>query len=126
RAATPRKYPRASCGARPNKLNAGLPSDRIYVEWPIGHDRTYKRLKGEDRSPAPRDAEREAIHSLLNAEEGDRPGPVNAGPVDESHLLIAIPGQFQSLKARDAALALEWRLRPRGGVEGAFAKGYGA
>src|SRR4029078_9809440 len=98
RAATPRKYPRASCGARPNKLNAGLPSDRIYVEWPIGHDRTYKRLKGEDKPPALEDAEKEGIRYLMKAEEGDRPGPVSAAQKGESHLLLAIPAQFQKLK----------------------------
>ena len=44
-----REYHRDFYGAMPDKLNAGLPSDRIYVEWPIGHDRTYKRLKGGPR-----------------------------------------------------------------------------
>ena len=47
-----REYHRDFYGAMPDKLNAGLPSDRIYVEWPIGHDRTYKRLRGEDAPPA--------------------------------------------------------------------------
>lgn len=121
-----REYHRDFYGAMPDKLNAGLPSDRIYVEWPIGHDRTYRRLKGEDTAPALEDAEREGIQYLLPAEEGDRPGAVSAGPVDESHLLLAIPAQFQSLKARDAALALEWRLRSRAAFEAAFAKGYAA
>jgi predicted GNAT superfamily acetyltransferase len=121
-----REYHRDFYGAMPDKLNAGLPSDRIYVEWPIGHDRTYKRLKGEDRSPALEDAEKEDIRYVLKAEEGDRPGPVDADRAGESHLLLAIPAQFQSLKARDAALALEWRLRSRAAFEAAFAKGYAA
>ncbi len=110
----------------PDKLNAGLPSDRIYVEWPIGHDRTYKRLKGEDKPPALEQAEAEGIRYLLKVEEGDRPGGVNAGRAGESHLLLAIPSQFQQLKAGDPEGALEWRLAARAAFEAAFAKGYAA
>jgi predicted GNAT superfamily acetyltransferase len=119
-----RQYHRDYYGAMPDKLNAGLPSDRIYVEWPIGHDRTYKRLKGEDRAPSLEDAEREAIRYLLPAD-GDRPGTVSR-PSGESHLLFAIPRNFQELKARDATLALGWRLAAREAFEYAFAQGYAA
>jgi len=121
-----REYHRDFYGAMPDKLNAGLPSDRIYVEWPIGHDRTYKRLRGEDKAPSLEQAEAEGIRYLLKAEEGDRPGPVNAGRAGESHLLLSIPAQFQQLKARDPKLALEWRLAARAAFESAFAKGYAA
>jgi len=78
-----REYHRDFYGAMPDKLNAGLPSDRIYVEWPIGHDRTYKRLRGEDRSPALETAEVEQIRYVLRAD-GERPGPVDPAR-DESH-----------------------------------------
>ena len=119
-----RVYHRDFYGAMPDKLNAGLPSDRIYVEWPIGHDRTYKRLRGEDRASSLEDAEKEQIRYVLrNA--GDRPGVVAAAR-DESHLLVAIPRHFQELKTRDAALALAWRLAAREAFETAFAKGYAA
>ena len=119
-----REYHRDFYGAMPDKLNAGLPSDRIYVEWPIGHDRTYKRLKGEDAAPALEDAEKEGIRYVLPATD-DRPGPV-AQVTDETHLLLAIPQRFQELKARDAALALAWRLAAREAFETAFSKGYAA
>jgi predicted GNAT superfamily acetyltransferase len=119
-----REYHRDFYGAMPDKLNAGLPSDRIYVEWPIGHDRTYRRLKGEDHAPSLEDAEKEQIGYLLTAA-GDAPGPV--AKVDEqTHLLIAVPHAFQDMKARDAGLALEWRLAARAAFEAAFAKGYAA
>ena len=119
-----REYHRDFYGAMPDKLNAGLPSDRIYVEWPIGHDRTYKRLKGEDTAPTLEDAEKEGIRYVLPAA-GERPGPV-APVTDETHLLLAIPQRFQDLKARDAALALAWRLAAREAFESAFARGYAA
>ena len=117
-----REYHRDFYGEMPDKLNAGLPSDRFYVEWPIGHDRTYKRLKGEDRAPSLEDAEREGIRYVLRAD-GDRPGtPERAS--DETHLLLEIPPRFQDLKARDRKLALEWRLAAREAFEAAVAKGY--
>ncbi|HUQ41581.1 MAG TPA: GNAT family N-acetyltransferase [Candidatus Limnocylindrales bacterium] len=119
-----REYHRDFYGEMPDKLNAGLPSDRIYVEWPIGHDRTYKRLKGEDRAPSLEDAEKEQIRYVLPIE-GDRPGAV-APATDESHVLVAIPPRFQELKARDRDLALAWRMATREAFETAFAKGYAA
>ena len=119
-----REYHRDFYGAMPDKLNAGLPSYRIYVEWPIAHDRTYKRLKGEDHAPTLEDAEKEAIRYVLPVD-GDGPGPV-APATDESHLLLAIPPRFQELKARDAKLATAWRMAAREAFESAFAKGYAA
>jgi predicted GNAT superfamily acetyltransferase len=119
-----REYHRDFYGAMPDKLNAGLPSDRIYVEWPIGHDRTYKRLKGEDHAPSLEDAEREGIRYLLRAD-GERPGAPDR-PKDDTHLLLEIPARFQELKTRDPKLALAWRLAAREAFEPALAKGYAA
>ena len=119
-----REYHRDFYGPMPDKLNAGLPSDRLYVEWPIGNDRTYRRLRGED-VPAPLgDAEGEGIRYLLRAE-GDRP-VIAEPPAGESHLLLEIPASFQSIKRADPSLALEWRIAARGAFEGAFAEGYAA
>jgi predicted GNAT superfamily acetyltransferase len=119
-----REYHPDFYGAMPDKLNAGLPSDRVYVEWPIGHDRTYKRLRGEDRAPTLESAEKEDIRYVLAAD-GERPGTV-APAADESHLLVAIPPRFQELKSRDKDLALAWRMAAREAFETAFAKGYAA
>ena len=119
-----REYHRDFYGPMPDKLNAGLPSDRIYVEWPIGHDRTYKRLKGEDRPPSLEDAEREGIAYTLRAD-GERPGTV-APAGEETHLLLEIPADFQKLKARDPKLALAWRIAVREAIEPAFARGFAA
>ncbi|HEV2249389.1 MAG TPA: GNAT family N-acetyltransferase [Candidatus Limnocylindria bacterium] len=119
-----REYHRDFYGAMPDKLNAGLPSDRFYVEWPIGMDRTYKRLKGEDRAPALDDAEREGIRYLLSAD-GGRPA-LQDPPAGESHLLVEIPADYQAVKRDDPSLALAWRIAARGAFEGAFAQGYAA
>jgi chorismate synthase len=119
-----RTYHRDFYGAMPDKLNQGLPSDRIYVEWPIGHDRTYKRLRGENTPASLEDAEREGIAYLLRAD-GDGPGAL-AETHSASHLLVEIPRAFQELKARDAKLGLEWRIAGRGAFERAFGEGYAA
>ncbi len=119
-----REYHRDFYGAMPDKLNAGLPSDRFYVEWPIGNDRTYKRLRGEEGPPTLDDAEREGIRYLLRAD-GDRPALLDP-PAGDSHLFVEIPRDFQAVKRKVASLALEWRIAARGAFEGAFAQGYAA
>jgi predicted GNAT superfamily acetyltransferase len=87
-------------------------------------DRTYKRLRGEDRPPALDDAEREGIRYLLRVDR-DRPA-LQDPPGGETHLLVEIPSDFQGLKGQDAALGLEWRIAARGAFEGAFGHGYAA
>ena len=119
-----REYHRDFYGPMPDKLNAGLPSDRFYVEWPIGTDRTYKRLRGESPPPPLEDALGEDIRLLLGAD-GDRP-LLGEPPAGDSHLLVQIPADFQAIKRRDPALALEWRTAARAAFEGAFNEGYAA
>ena len=119
-----REYHRDFYGEMPDRLNAGLPSDRFYVEWPIGMDRTYQRLRGETGPPALEDALREEIRLLLRSD-GDRPVLADP-PSGESHLLVEIPADFQRVKRGDATLALEWRIAARAAFEGAFAEGYAA
>src|SRR2546430_321352 len=116
-----REYHRDFYGAMPDKLNKDLPSDRIYIEWPIGHDRTYKRLKGEDRAPSLEAAEGEGVRYVLRAD-GERPGKVAFA--EESHLLVEIPPRFQDIKSKDPALALACRLAARDAFEAAFSRGY--
>jgi predicted GNAT superfamily acetyltransferase len=119
-----RTYHRDFYGEMPDRLNRGLPSDRVYVEWPIGHDRTYRRLRGEDMPPSLESAESEGIAYLLRAE-GGKPG-ATATTGGASHLLVEIPAAFQELKARDPKLAQAWRLAGRSAFERAFADGYAA
>lgn len=119
-----REYHRDFYGAMPDKLNAGMPSDRLYVEWPIGNDRTYRRLRGDDAAPSLGQAEREEVRYLLRAE-GAGPGAV-AEAGGATHLLLEIPANLQELRAQDNALALEWRSAVRTAFESAFGAGYAA
>jgi predicted GNAT superfamily acetyltransferase len=118
-----RTYHRDFYGPMPDKLNEGLPSDRLYVEWRIATDRADKRLRGADPVPSLEDAERDGVRWLLRAE-GDRLHKELAG--GESHVLVEIPADIQRIKSRDRALALMWRLAMREALEPVFAAGYAA
>jgi predicted GNAT superfamily acetyltransferase len=117
-------YLRNLYGAMRDKLNAGLPSDRFQVDWRIASPRVESRLRGE-MGDASASALMAAGVPLINppfAGEPLRPAPIALA--GEERMLIQIPSDFQSLKARDRNLALEWRLHTREAFEEAFAKGY--
>jgi predicted GNAT superfamily acetyltransferase len=109
-------------GEMPDKLNAGLASDRFVVEWPIATDHVDRRLRGADAIPSLADAERE-IPYLLGAD-GDRPGA--EGALDGSHLLVAAPWDVEEIKRRDLALAIAWREAHRRTLGAALRAGYAA
>ena len=126
--ATCRVYLRNLYGAMRDAMNAGLPSDRFQVDWRIADPRVEARLWDErvDATPpspfsllmadgVPTINPLVASESLLSSEE--------VGTLPE-RLLVEIPSDFQSLKAADKDLALDWRLRTRNLFEETFAKGY--
>lgn len=96
-------YLRNLYGEMHDELNAGLPSDRFQVEWWIASERVAQRLAGAPTTPA---AAQEKV-----AARGD-------------HLLVEIPCTFQSIKATDMSLAMQWRLQTRRLFEDAFSRGY--
>jgi predicted GNAT superfamily acetyltransferase len=117
-------YLRNLYGAMRDELNAGLPSDRFQVDWRIASPRVEAKLRGE---AGPQ------YSSTLMAEGVPLASPPVAGEplrlsapamVEGGRILIQIPSDFQSLKAADRNLALEWRLHTRALFEEAFAKGY--
>ncbi len=109
-------------GEMPDKLNAGLPSDRFVLEWPIATDRVARRLADEDEIPSLKAAEGE-VAWLLRAD-GERPGA--EGSLGEGHLLVAAPWDFQAIKSRDGALARAWREAHRRTLGAALRSGYTA
>lgn len=119
-----RTYHRDFYGAMPDKLNEGLPSDRLYIEWRIATDHVDRRLRGAAEIPSLEDADRESVGWML-AVDGERPVP-SRWTSYPPRLLVGIPPDFQSLKARDRGLALEWRMALRAALEPLFAAGYAA
>ncbi len=103
-------------GEMPDKLNAGVATDRFLIEW---------RLR-EDRVPSSgplRTVEREVPYLL--AADGDRPG-AEAAVGDAAAYLVSAPWDVQSLKARDVGLAHAWREAHRRTLAPAIVRGYAA
>lgn len=103
-------YVRNLYGAMQDGLNAGLPSDRLVVEWDLASARVTAAI-----------------------EHGSAPGPDRADcmPYDGSSLpeggrplALTMPVGFQEIKRQDPAEALRWRLHVRSAFERAFAAGY--
>lgn len=122
--AVARDYRRDFYGPMPDKLNAGLPSDRLTVEWPIASAAVARRLRDRTASPALEQLEAESVRYLLRARR-DRTSDL-VPPAGEQRLLLEIPRDIQAIKREDPALALAWRHTVRAAFEAAFAAGYAA
>lgn len=91
-------------------LYGGLPSDRLFVTWPLRSARVRSRLLGRYQPLAP-----DALSAL----------PEYAPSTSEkSRVRLAVPGDFDSLLASDPAQVREWRFQMRDNLEAAFASGY--
>jgi predicted GNAT superfamily acetyltransferase len=127
-----RHYERDVYGAMSDALNAGLPSDRLLVEWELDSARVRARLTQPAR-PAPSEAvgavaaDPAAQAPCVTSLHQDGPLPRIAA-VDlgrgEPELRVAIPGDFPAMKAADMGLAADWRARTREVLEHYFAAGY--
>ncbi len=105
-----RKYMRNVYGEHFGEgLYGGLPSDRLFVTWPLRSARVRSRLLGRYEPLAP-----DALATL----------PEYAPDVSESRVRLAVPGDFDGLLASDPVRAREWRFRLRDNLEAAFASGY--
>ena len=90
-----RTYLRDFYGSMKDGLNAGLPSDRLVVEWELRSDRVVKAL-----------------------ETGAAPIP------DGDEIPVPVPPKFRELKQQNPTEALGVRLTLREIFEAAFAAGY--
>ncbi|MCO5246341.1 MAG: hypothetical protein M9927_21435 [Anaerolineae bacterium] len=135
-------YLRNVYGDMRDGLNAGLPSDRLQVEWWIGGAWVERRLRGEGTihpPPAPpsegggpeaggeevaREDDPPSSNSSLR---GRRAGsdPLSLWETAKRGVrgdrpLIAIPASFQAIKSADMDLARQWRIETRRLFEDAF------
>lgn len=109
-------------GAMPDGLNAGLPSDRFAVEWRLDSTRVAARRRHSPLAPP-------VLPPLINAPRpaaspGDWPLPGPWALPGSATVAVAVPADFQALRADDAALALAWRLHAREIFPALFAAGY--
>ena len=113
-------YLRNVYGDMRDGLNAGLPSDRLQVDWWIGSEWVERRLRGEDDPPSSSSSlrGRRAGSDPLSPRETAKRGVRGDRP------LIAIPRNFQAIKSADMDLARQWQIETRRLFEDAFREGY--
>jgi predicted GNAT superfamily acetyltransferase len=105
-------------GEMQDGLNAGLPSDRLVVEWHLAGKRAAAAAVGEPVPGALPLAEAEPIHAA------DEPPAAVPPGVARRPRAVFIPRSFQQIKQEDPALALRWRLGMRHALQSLFAAGY--
>ena len=124
-------------GVMRDSLNAGLPSDRLQVDWWVNSPRVGRRLSRRARLPLNLEDYSIAGIEIIN------PAQINEDnlpvPTDELHpslvamrqgeepaamLLLEVPAEFQALRAAHTSLALHWRLHTRSILELLFEGGY--
>jgi predicted GNAT superfamily acetyltransferase len=110
-------------------INAGLPTDRLDVDWRIASQRVAARLRDDPRLLSlPNLLERgvPVVNPTVYTEAGlprltavsDPPRP------DQPCCLLEIPPDFQAIKRADFNLAHHWRLTTRQAFETLFAAGF--
>lgn len=104
-------------------INAGLWTDRFYVEWWVTGNRVQSRV--ERQRGALSYEQMIAGRAVLVNEatfEGPQPAPAEDFVRSERNLiLVEIPANFQALKRHDMSLAKSWRLHTRALFEHYFA-----
>jgi len=118
-------------GLMPEALNAGLPSDRLLVEWRLRAPHVLGRLattqSGTSALPLVSAESFAAPHLLRMAPDGF-PSPPTSPPKkgDEGfgRLRIEIPADIQAIKATDPARARAWRMATRAAFTEALASEY--
>lgn len=114
------KYERNLYGDMRDRLNAGLETDRLTVEWWITSPRVQKRLQQEQRITA-------LNLPVINHAEEHNGFLVNRDyslERTEPQLLLEIPYHWQRMREQNMPLVREWRLQTREIFEHYFAQGY--
>jgi predicted GNAT superfamily acetyltransferase len=125
--ATCRTYIPDMYGPMTDGLNAGLPSDRLQVDWWIASERVQRRLQKPPNAPPP-ETVFQANETCRRANGLLDPGSLHLDPdqVAAHHtcVTIEIPADYQSIKAAEPDLALKWRLATRRLLQTYFAAGF--
>ncbi len=107
-------------GSNFGALNAGLPTDRLQVEWWVNGTRLENEPDDEyeaeiwDSPPVFETKGEGTTRRIIRADLS----------LDANTLLLETPGDIHPIKAADMELALDWRLKVRNAFEKYFAKGY--
>lgn len=102
--ATASEYIRDCYGNSDSPLHAGLPTDRLVIDWQLDSAAVRRRMEAAGGPAGNAGAERDA------------------GSADVAE--IRVPADFQQLRARDMEEARRWRETTRREFEERFARGY--
>ena len=103
-------------------LYAGLPADRLYVEWPLRDPRVLARARGD--VPPPPEPQGEPLNRTTG--EGLDLRPIEVLPPEAERVFLEVPPDIEAVKKHDMELAKAWRLHTREAFKEAFARGYKA
>ncbi|RZS43436.1 putative GNAT superfamily acetyltransferase [Herbihabitans rhizosphaerae] len=106
-------------GAMSDDVNAGAPTDRLAVEWRLASPRVEQACAG--RADEPR---RPAEAFLLVDRDGDEPVAAQHRWADGAVVLVAVPPDIESLRARAPATAMLWRTLVREALVSTVDNGY--
>lgn len=114
---TVRTYIPEFYGAMKDKVNKGLLSDRLLLEWELRSDGLQKVVDVESRK---------TYRPILDwTESNGFPVPEDCGEIHhEPGYLVAVPKDIQSIKEADLDLLMAWRLAVREALMSAFDVGY--
>lgn len=105
-------------------INAGLTTDRFYVEWWVTGNRVRGRV-GRQRRPLSYDQLIAGRAILINEAEYDERGlllpPGSFAESEANIVLVEIPSEIQAIKQADMELARSWRAHTRALFEHYFA-----
>ena len=122
-----RAYIRNCYGVMRDKLNIGLETDRLLVEWWIKSKHVEERIKGNLPSYSIEELlsgnASIANETILIKQNMRKITKINTDLTSET-ILIEIPESIQKIKATNMELAREWRLKTRELFETYFRKGY--
>jgi predicted GNAT superfamily acetyltransferase len=108
-------------------INAGLPTDRFYVEWWVTSNRVDVRLSSR-RPPLTLDNYLSGGAIVVNEANVNEQGVVSPPPdferVESRFVLAEIPDSIQAIKKSDMNLALAWRRTTRALFEFYFSRNY--
>lgn len=116
-------YRRNEYGDLNDDLNAGLPTDRFQVDIWTQSERVRVAMTGARKLPLSSEA---ACHLNPPSLDGTvaPPSLKNLDQDQPSHIAVAVPADFQKLRAVDRQLAVAWRYATREVFETLFANGY--
>jgi len=105
-------------GPMQDKLNAALPSDRVFCHWELESTGVVQRLRGTYRPP-------QIPGSILSFDATGHLQPVRPVPASSHNkLFLPVPTDIDTLLKSDPERALEWRLIVRKHMEDLFDRGF--